>query len=126
MIAIDKPVEADKRSKEEVKMFDFDKLFEDCMEFDPMDVWEDEEENDYKIKTTTENLQMTAEGLEKLGYKLKSSELTRIPSNSNEVTDVNIAKKVVLLLEKLDEHDDVQNVYSNFEASDEIMNSLDV
>ncbi len=126
LISIDKPVEVNKRSKEEVKMFDFDKLFEDCMEFDPMDVWEDEEDGDYKIKTTTENLQMTAEGLEKLGYKLKSSELTRIPSNSNEVTDVDIAKKVVLLLEKLDEHDDVQNVYSNFEASDEIMNSFDV
>ena len=126
LISIDKPVEADKRSKEEVKMFDFDKLFEDSMDFDPMNVWEDEEEGDYKIKTTTENLQQTAEGLEKLGYKLKSSELTRIPSNSCEITDAAIAKKVVLLLEKLDEHDDVQNVYSNFEANDEIMNSLDV
>ena len=126
LISIDKPVEADKRSKEEVKMFDFDKLFEDSMDFNPMDVWEDEEEGDYKIKTTTENLQQTAEGLEKLGYKLKSSELTRIPSNSCEITDAAIAKKVVLLLEKLDEHDDVQNVYSNFEANDEIMNSLDV
>ena len=126
LISIDKPVEANKRSKEEVKMFDFDKLFEDSMDFDPMDVWEDEEEGDYKIKTTTENLQQTAEGLEKLGYKLKSSEITRIPSNSCEITDAAIAKKVVLLLEKLDEHDDVQNVYSNFEASDEIMNSLDV
>ena len=37
-----------------------------------------------------------------------------------------IAKKVLLLLEKLDEHDDVQNVYSNFEASDEVMASVDV
>ena len=41
-------------------------------------------------------------------------------------TDAAIAKKIVLLLEKLDEHDDVQNVYSNFEASDEIMATLDV
>ena len=65
-------------------------------------------------------------GLESLGYKIKSADLTRIPSNSNEITDAATAKKIVLLLEKLDEHDDVQNVYSNFEASDEIMNSLDV
>ena len=64
--------------------------------------------------------------MEKLGYKLKSAELTRIPSNSNEITDVTIAKKIVLLLEKLDEHDDVQNVYSNFEVNSEIMASLDV
>lgn len=126
LITIDKPVEADKRSKTEVKMFDFDKLFEDSMEFDPMDVWEDTDEDNYKIKTTVENLEATTKGLENMGYVLKSAELTRIPSNSNEVTDVNIAKKVMLLLEKLDEHDDVQNVYSNFEANDEIMNAVDI
>jgi len=126
LISIAKPVEADKKSKEEVKMFDFDKLFEDCMDFDPMDVWEDDEEDDYKIKTSVENFQQTVEGLEKLGYSFKSADLTRIPSNSNEITDAAIAKKIVLLLEKLDEHDDVQNVYSNFEASDEIMATLDV
>ena len=126
LISIDKPAPQDKRSKEEVKQFDFDKLFEDCMEFDPMDIWEDEDEDDYKIKTSTDNFQATVEGLEKLGYKMKSADLTRIPSNSNEITDPAIAKKVVLLLEKLDEHDDVQNVYSNFEASDEVMASVDV
>lgn len=126
LITIDKPQEAGKRDKTEVKMFDFDKLFEDSMEFDPMDVWEDEDEDNYKIKTSTENLEATAKGLEGLGYTIKSADLTRIPSNSNEITDAQIAKKVVLLLEKLDEHDDVQNVYSNFEASDEIMNALDM
>ena len=108
------------------KLSDFDKLFEDSMEFDPMDVWEDTDEDNYKIKTTVENLEATTKGLENMGYVLKSAELTRIPSNSNELTDVNIAKKVMLLLEKLDEHDDVQNVYSNFEADDEIMNAVDI
>ncbi len=126
LISIAKPVEADKRSKEQVKMFDFDKLFEDSMEFDPMDVWEDEDDDDYKIKTSTQNLENTAKGLENLGYTIKSADLTRIPSNSCEITDSDIARKVMLLLEKLDEHDDVQNVYSNFEADDKIMESLDI
>ncbi len=126
LIAIDKPVEAGKRDKVEVKMFDLDKLLEDSMEFDPMDVYEDEDEGDYKIKTTPETLETVAKGLEGLGYTIKSAELTRIPSNSNEITDKDTAKKVMLLLEKLDEHDDVQNVYSNFEASDEIMASIDI
>ncbi|MBR1617470.1 YebC/PmpR family DNA-binding transcriptional regulator [bacterium] len=126
IISIDKPKEAGKREKIEVKMFDLDKLLEDAMEFNPMDVWEDEDEDDYRIKTKPEDLENVARGLENLGYTIKSADLTRIPSNSCEVTDPNIAKKVVLLLEKLDEHDDVQNVYSNFEASDEIMNSLDI
>lgn len=126
LISIDKPVEKDKRSKEQVKMFDFETLFEDATELDPMDVYEDEEENDYKIKTTVEGFQRVVEGLEKLGYTLKSADLTRIPSNSCEITDAAIAKKIVLLLEKLDEHDDVQNVYSNFEASDDVMASIDI
>ncbi len=126
MIAVDKPQQADKRSKEIVKVFDFDKLLEDSMEFDPLDVYEDDEEDDYKIKTATDNLENTVKGFEALGYKIKSAELTRIPSNSCEITDAATAKKVMLLLEKLDEHDDVQNVYSNFEASDEIMNSVDL
>ncbi len=126
IIAIDKPQQAGKRDKTEVKMFDLDKLLEDSMEFDPLDVYEDEDEGDFRIKTTPETLENVAKGLEGLGYTIKSAELTRIPSNSNEVTDKEIAKKVMLLLEKLDEHDDVQNVYSNFEASDEIMNSIDI
>lgn len=126
LISIAKPIEADKRSKEEVKMFDFDKLFEDSMEFDPMDVYVDEDEDDYKIKTSIEKFEETVTGLEKLGYTVKKSDLTRIPSNSCEITDAAIAKKVMLLLEKLDEHDDVQNVYSNFETSDEIMESLNM
>ena len=126
LISIDKPVEAGKRDKVEVKMFNLDKLLEDAMEFDPQDVYEDEDEGDYKIKTTPDTLESVAKGLEGLGYIIKSAELTRIPSNSNEITDKDTAKKVMLLLEKLDEHDDVQNVYSNFEASDEIMNSIDM
>lgn len=126
IIAIDKPKEVNKREKIEVKQFDLDKLFEDALEFDPLDVYEDEDENDYKIKTIPENLETVAKGLESLGYTLKSAELTRIPSDSNEITDAATAKKIILLLEKLDEHDDVQNVYSNFEVSDEIMNSPDI
>lgn len=71
-----------------------------------------------------EGFQNTVEGLEKLGYKLKSSELTRVPSNSCEITDPAIVRKILLLLEKLEEHDDVQNVYSNFEADEDLINEV--
>ena len=58
--------------------------------------------------------------------KPKTAELTRIPSNSSEVTDAEIAKKVLLLMEKLEEHDDVQNVYSNFDIDEDLMNSINI
>ena len=85
-----------------------------------------EEEDEIKVVTTKENLQSTTEGLEKLGYKAKTAENTRIPSNSTEISDPETARKVLLLMEKLEEHDDVQNVYSNFDIPDEIMEKVNI
>lgn len=121
-IIIEKPKAPDKKSKEAVKIFTFDELFEDCLEFEPKDVTD--EDGEYKITTTVEGFQTAVESLEKLGYILKSSELTRVPSNSVEVADEAVVKKILLLLEKLEEHDDVQNVYSNFEADEDIINKI--
>ncbi len=61
-----------------------------------------------------------------MGLKPKTSELTRIPSNSTEVTDSETARKILLLMEKLEEHDDVQNVYSNFDIDEDLMNSINL
>ena len=44
---------------------------------------------------------------------------------SFEVTDKKIATNIMRLLNNLEEHDDVQNVYSNFDISDEIMAEID-
>ncbi|MBE7706519.1 MAG: YebC/PmpR family DNA-binding transcriptional regulator [Cyanobacteria bacterium SIG30] len=104
------------------KSCNYDKLFEDGIEFDIKDIEDDEDR--WKVITSVENFQLTVEGYEKLGYKILESDLVRIPSNSVEIKDVDTAKKVMLLLEKLEEHDDVQNVYSNFETDDEIMEKL--
>ena len=91
---------------------------------DALDVIEDEET--YKVLTTPENFQVVVEGLEAEGFKSETAELSRIPQNTIEVTDEAVAGQVLKLLEKLEEHDDVQNVYANFDISDEIMQKLDV
>ena len=80
-----------------------------------------EEFCEYNINTSVAVFQCTVEGLYKLGSLLKSSELTRVPSNSCDFTDAAIVRKILLLLDKLEEHDDVQNVYSNFEADDDLI-----
>ena len=51
--------------------------------------------------------------------------MTRIPQNTVEITDEAIASQILKLLDKLEEHDDVQNVYANFDISDEIMQKLE-
>lgn len=103
---------------------DFEKLFEAAINLDALDVIEDEET--YKVLTTPENFQAVVEGLEAEGFKSETAELSRIPQNTIEVTDEAVAGQVLKLLEKLEEHDDVQNVYANFDISDETMQKLDV
>lgn len=103
---------------------DFEKLFEAAINLDALDVIEDEET--YKVLTTPENFQAVVEGLEAEGFKSETAELSRIPQNTIEVTDEAVAGQILKLLEKLEEHDDVQNVYANFDISDEIMQKLDV
>jgi transcriptional/translational regulatory protein YebC/TACO1 len=48
-------------------------------------------------------------------------ELTLIPQNSIPVDSETEAKKILRLMDAIDDHDDVQNVFSNFDIADEIM-----
>lgn len=102
---------------------DYDKLFETAIGLDALDIIDDDGE--YKVYTTVENFQNVVEGLENEGLKNISAELTRIPQNTVEITDETTAGQILKLLEKLEEHDDVQNVYANFDISDDILQKLE-
>ena len=105
------------------KSVDYEQLFETAINLDAEDI-EDDEEN-YRVITSFENLQSVTEGLEKAGFKSITAEFTRIPQNEIEITDEKIATNIMRLYTRLDEHDDVQNVYMNFDISDELMEKLD-
>ncbi len=102
---------------------DFEKLFETAINLDALDVTD--EDGEYKVLTTVESFQNVVEGLEKEGFKSSSAELSRIPQNTIEVTDEKTAEQIMKLLDKLEEHDDVQNVYANFDISDEILQKIE-
>ncbi len=102
---------------------DFDKLFETAIGLDALDITEEDEQ--YKVLTTVENFQNVVEGLEKEGFKSESAELSRIPQNTVPVTDEKIADQILKLLDKLEEHDDVQNVYANFDIDDDVLQKLE-
>lgn len=108
------------------KATDFDKLFEAAVELGADDIQDGNEDGDeYKVLTSVENFQKVVEGLEKEGFKSTNAELTRIPENTIEVTDEKTASQILKLLDKIEEHDDVQNVYSNFDISDDILQKLE-
>ncbi len=106
------------------KSDNWDAIVDAAINLGAEDFIEDEEDN--KIITSVADFQAVVEGLENEGFTHISAELTRIPENEIEVTDPKTAKHVLLLIDKLEEHDDVQNVYANFDISDELMEQLDI
>jgi YebC/PmpR family DNA-binding regulatory protein len=61
------------------------------------------------------SLEPVRNGLEKAGYKVQSAEVTMSPKSTVEVTSADSAKQLLRLLDTLENHDDVQNVYANFD-----------
>src|SRR3712207_8429511 len=49
------------------------------------------------------------------------AEISMVPDNKVEITDLETAKKVMLLFDSLDDLDDVQEVYSNFDIPEELL-----
>ncbi len=74
-----------------------------------------------------ESLLDVKEAVEKSGHKVSSSESTMSPDNTIEVTDAELAKQLLKLIDSLENHDDIQSVYANFDMDtewlDEFMNN---
>jgi transcriptional/translational regulatory protein YebC/TACO1 len=80
-------------------------------------------EEGYEIKTAPSDFGVIQQALEKAGIKPETKELTMIPKNMVAVSPEN-AKAVMDLIEALEDNDDVQNVYSNADISDEVLKAL--
>lgn len=83
----------------------------------------DEDDDVYEIKTPPVEFIKVREALEKNKINIKSSELGLIPKSTIKLSKEE-SVKVLKLLNALDEHDDVQNVTSNLEISDEILSEV--
>lgn len=63
--------------------------------------------------------------LEEAGFPTLEAEITMLPENTIEITDSEQAKKILNLIEALEDNDDVQNVYHNAAIPDEIMEEME-
>ncbi len=73
------------------------------------------EEDSYEITTTPDDFSAVRETLEAAGIPMASAEVTMIPQTYTELTDEEDIKKMNKLLEMLDDDDDVQNTYHNWD-----------
>ena len=84
-----------------------------------------QEENDfYEITANPADFMNLRKNLEKNNVEIKSSEITYVSKTTVEVSKKD-AQKVLRLINLLDDSDDIQNVYSNIELSDEILEEVE-
>lgn len=74
-----------------------------------------EEDDSFEVTTSPEDFSSVREELEKEGIKMVSAEVTMIPQNYVSLTDEEDIKKMNRILDLLDEDDDVQAVYHNWD-----------
>jgi YebC/PmpR family DNA-binding regulatory protein len=100
---------------------DEDKLFEIALEAGADDV--KTEENEVVVIASTDAFESVKSVIEESGLKYSSAEVTMIPQNSVKI-DGKEAEHMLRLMEALEDSDDVQNVYSNFDIAEELMQAF--
>jgi YebC/PmpR family DNA-binding regulatory protein len=99
---------------------DEDEFMMSALDAGALDVQKDDDT--FEIFTAPSDFHSVLSNMEKAGFKVENAELTKIPKttvNADEVAD-----KLMKLIDIIEDLDDVQKVYSNFEFSDEVMARL--
>lgn len=83
-----------------------------------------EEESEFHIVTSPEEFDDVREALEEGGLSFIDASISMIPQNTVDVAEEKVARSMLRLMESLEDHDDVQNVYANFDIDDGLMEQL--
>ncbi|TCJ16720.1 YebC/PmpR family DNA-binding transcriptional regulator [Rubrobacter taiwanensis] len=98
-----------------------DELMEAALEAGAEDVELDG--SHYRVVTEASDFMTVRRGLEEAGIEYESAQLSMEPMNTVEL-DASTARQTLRLIEALEENDDVQEVYANFDISEEVMSSV--
>lgn len=109
----------------ESKNISFDDIFTNSINYNAVDVLQ--EEDAYLVLTEVENLQLTLNGLIK-DFNLQENEIAGaiswLPKHFITIDNLDIANNIIKLINALEDLDDVQKVYANFNFTPQIMESL--
>ncbi|NWF75685.1 MAG: YebC/PmpR family DNA-binding transcriptional regulator [Nitrospirae bacterium] len=97
-----------------------DSLITSALEAGAEDLKNDPKEDNFEIITTPENFNEVKNLLEASGIPISHAEVTMLPKNYVTI-DKKQAEQMIKLIDALEDHDDVQNVYTNFDAPDEVI-----
>ncbi len=99
---------------------DEDEVFEAALDAGAED-FSSEEAEDFIITTAPTELMAVSDALTAKGYTVGSSQLDMLPKNLQKI-EGEMAGKVMTLMESLEDHDDIQNVFANFDIDEELLN----
>lgn len=100
-----------------------DKIMEVALEAGAEDIEVDEDE--ILVITTPETFGTVQDALTAAGLKSDNAEVVMSAATKAEITDIDQAKKIMRMIDMLEDLDDVQNVYTNVEFSEEVLAQLD-
>jgi YebC/PmpR family DNA-binding regulatory protein len=95
-----------------------ERLFEVALEAGADDV--EQESGEFVVTCATDAFQAVGDALAAAGIKPASGDVARVPQNTVDL-DVDDGRRMLELLEALEEQDDVQNVIANFNVPDELL-----
>ena len=99
-----------------------ERLMEIALEAGAEDLAADEDL--YVVTTPQDRLYQVGEAVRNAGIHAESQKLTFLPGTTVNIDQEGLASQVLRLCDALEENDDVQNVYSNFDISDELLTKL--
>lgn len=102
--------------------YDEEKVMDTALEAGAEDI--ETEGESYTVITSFADYETIKKAIEDAGIEVESSEVTRIPQNKIQISDEETAEQILKLYDKLEDDDDVQEVYANFDIDSEILEKL--
>ena len=78
----------------------------------------------YQVTARAGGSAAVREAIEAAGFAIDSAELTMVPKTTVEVEDESDAKKILRLIDPLEDNDDVQDVYANFDIPEQVLEAV--
>lgn len=102
---------------------DYETIFEAAVEAGAEEV--EDADQEWLITTARGDLYLVNGALEEAGISASEVQLAKVPQTTVDITDVGVAKKVMALIDHLEDNEDVQTVWTNFDLSDEVAARLE-
>src|SRR5438093_8124178 len=82
------------------------------------------DESTFQVTSAPESLSSVREAIEAAGFEVQSAELSMVPKTTVVVADETAAKRVMKLIDALEDNDDVQEVYANFDIPEQVLEAV--